>query len=199
MNNSPESVTKAESITKAQFVGALAVAAGLAACWRLAPRQSAGSERHTSLVTYLRDHLSGSDMGVRVVADLTSTYPTEAGRKLFAQLTSEFEEERTVVRSLLSELGASGRSAKRAVSAMSATVLSLGTGGAPDDLSLFRTLEALAIGIQGKRGMWRLLRDLGIETRSMNSLSFDALEQQAVGQWELVEEQRHSLGLQTFR
>ena len=180
------------------LVGAVAVAVGWAAFWAWPARRSEHEERRDALVAYLRDHLSGSDMGVRVVERLASMPAIAGDRPLFTRLTREFEEERFVVRSLLAQLGASGRSMKRAASYTSAAVLSLSAGGEPGDLSLFRTLEGLAVGIQGKRCMWRALDHLAIALPSSTDMTFVDLEAQAVRQWEAIEDRRRSLATRTF-
>ena len=117
---------------------------------------------------------------------------------MFRRLAKEFEEDRAVVRTLLTELGASQRSIKRAAGFASGTVLSVTAGGEPGDLSLFRTLEALAIGVQGKRCMWRALQNLRT-IASVHGAEFIELEAKAVRQWEAIEERRRVLVERTFQ
>jgi hypothetical protein len=76
-------------------------------------------------------------------------------------------------------------------------VLSFAAGGEPGELSLLRTLEALSIGIQGKRCMWRALQELGTAV-SPGRETFVALESRALRQWERVEERRRALAAVTF-
>ena len=117
---------------------------------------------------------------------------------LFHRLFKEFEEDRSVVHALLAQLGASGRSLKRAAGVLSGTVLSVTAGGEPGELSLFRTLEALAIGVQGKRCMWRALQNLSPVPSTFDGLNFVELEAKAVRQWEAIEERRQALVAQTL-
>lgn len=114
---------------------------------------------------------------------------------MFQRLAKEFEEDRSVVRAVLNELGASGRSIKRAAGVASGAVLSVTAGGAPGELSLLRTLEALSIGVQGKRCMWRALQNL---RTSPGSMDFVELEAKAIRQWEAIEERRRGLVAPTF-
>ena len=65
------------------------------------------------------------------------------------------------------------------------------------ELSLLRTLEALAIGIQGKRCMWRALQTLDT-ARSTTQINPVELEAKALRQWEAVEGRRHVLAAMTF-
>jgi len=178
------------------LVGAAAVAVGLTTWLARPARRSRRSTRgRQALIAYLRDHLSGSDVAVGVVHRLVSTDQTVVDRPLFRRLAKEFEEDRSVVRALLNELGASGRSIKRAAGIASGAVLSVTAGGAPGELSLLRTLEALSIGVQGKRCMWRALQTL---RPSSGGMDFVELEAKAIRQWEAIEERRRDLVVRTF-
>jgi Protein of unknown function (DUF3618) len=160
-------------------------------------RRSTSPLKREALIAYLRDHLSGSDVAVRVVHRLRSTHQGTEDGTLFRRLSQELEEDRSVVRTLLTQLGASGRSIKRAAGFASGTVLSVTAGGEPGDLSLLRTLEALAIGVQGKRCLWRSLQNLHMLS-AVHSRNFVELEAKAVRQWEAIEERRRALVARTF-
>ena len=177
------------------LLGAAAVAVGLTT-WLVRParRASPSTRRRQALIAYLRDHLSGSDVAVAVVHRLVSTDHSAADRPLFQRLAKEFEEDRSVVRAVLNELGASGRSIKRAAGVASGAMLSVTAGGAPGELSLLRTLEALSIGVQGKRCMWRALQNL----TAPGGMDFVELEAKAIRQWEAIEERRRDLVARTF-
>jgi hypothetical protein len=178
--------------------GGLAATVALASYLTRAPRRaSAGAGKRESLITYLREHLSGADAAIQVVRRLASTHQGTEDGQLCRQLAEEFEQDRATVRSLLTQLGTSSRSPKRAVGLASGLLLSLVAGGRPGDLSLLRTLEALAIGIQGKRCMWRALQTLeaGLWSDLPNMVE---LESKALRQWEAVEERRRALAATTF-
>jgi hypothetical protein len=181
------------------LIGAVAVAVGLTTWFvRPARRFSTSTRRRQALIAYLRDHLSGSDVAVRVVQRLVATEKGAADRTLFQRLAKEFEEDRSVVRAVLNELGASGRSIKRAVGIASGTLLSVTAGGEPGDLSLLRTLEGLSIGVQGKRCMWRALQNLHPVPSPVRDLDFVELEAKALRQWEAIEERRRDVVARTF-
>jgi len=176
------------------LLGAAAVAVGLTTWLRPARRVRPSTRRRQALIAYLRDHLSGSDVAVAVVHRLVSADHSAADRPLFQRLAREFEEDRSVVRAVLNELGASGRSIKRAAGAVSGAVLSVTAGGAPSELSLLRTLEGLSIGVQGKRCMWRALQNL----TAPGGMDFVELEAKAIRLWEAIEERRRELVARTF-
>ena len=184
------------ALTPLAMLGAVAVT-GLTAYLAWPARRSALTQQQ-ALIAYLRDHLGGADAAIRVVDRLGSTHQNTEDGPLFRRLYKEFDEERSVVRSLLTQLGASGRSIKRAAGFASGAVLSVTAGGEPGDFSLFRTLEALAIGVQGKRCLWRALQKLGSVPATVDHVNFAELEAQAVRQWEAIEERRRALVPRTF-
>jgi hypothetical protein len=187
------------SLAPLATLGALAVTAGVTAylAWP-ARRSSASTRKRQALIAYLRDHLSGSDMAIRVVHRLGSTHQGTEDGTLFRGLSKELEEDRSVLRSLLTQLGASGRSMKRVAGYASGAVLSVTAGGEPGDLSLLRTLEALSIGVQGKRCLWRTLQNLRPVPSIVHGMNFVELEARAVRQWEAIEERRRALVVPTF-
>jgi hypothetical protein len=185
------------SLALLAMLGALAVT-GVTAYLAWPSGRSASTRQRQALIAYLRDHLSGSDMALRVVHRLGSTHKGTEDGMLFRRLSKEFKEDRAIVRTLLTQLGASGRSIKRAAGYASGAVLSVTAGGEPGDLSLLRTLEALAIGVQGKRCMWRALQNLRTIPSTVDGMNFVELEAKAVRQWEAIEARRRGLVARTF-
>jgi hypothetical protein len=179
-------------------VGVAAVATVLTAyAKRSSHRGNTADRKRDALVAYLRDHLSGSDAGLQVVQRLMTTQGGGRDGSLFWQLADEFKQERATVRALLERLGASPSSPKRAVSYVSGAVLSSVAGGTSGDLSLLRSLEGLAVGIQGKRCLWRSLQALG-ERASLEHVDYAELEARAVRQWEFVDERRRAAAAAAF-
>jgi hypothetical protein len=60
------------------------------------------------------------------------------------------------------------------------------------ELPLFRTLEGLAVGVRGKRCLWRAAQVLTPSLRAPGRRSFVELESDAVDQWEAIEQYRLS-------
>lgn len=193
----PRSTSLDAGVAPLAAAGLIAAGAALATyLTRPTPRSGVADAKRRALVTYLRDHLSGSDVAINVVRRLASSDEGRQDGHMFRRLSEEFELERQVVRSLLTRLGASARSPKRAAGYASGLLVSLTAGGAPGELSRLRTLEALAIGIQGKRCLWRALQELSAS--SSGRQTFDELESMALRQWESVEERRRTLAALTF-
>jgi hypothetical protein len=154
--------------------------------------------KRKALATYLRDHLAGADTAIQVVESLRDAYQDGPERTLFESLHHQFHEDRGVVEGILAELGYNSRSTKRLAGRATGKALRAVAGGAPGDLSLFRTLEALAIGVQGKRCLWRAAQALVALPRPPGRRSFVELEADAVRQWETIERHRRSVVPATF-
>jgi hypothetical protein len=125
---------------------------------------------------------------------------SHAGTKegsLFAGLYDAVQRERELLRALLAELGESPLSTKRVATKVTGSVLGAVAGGDRGEFSLFRTLEGLAIGVQGKRCMWRAFQSLDCFSAA-SPQRFAELEAVAVRQWEAIEERRLSLVPELF-
>jgi hypothetical protein len=180
------------------ILGAAGAAVAAARSTSVARKRRTRADTCEALAAYLREHLSGAEVAIQVVDRLRRTHAgTEDGR-LFAALFEEFEQDHGVVRELLDDLGMSSRSLKRLAGIASGSLVGMTAGGEPGDLSLFRTLEALAVGVQGKRCMWRALHCLGSGAPGQRRRNFVELESKAVRQWEAIEERRRALATRTF-
>ena len=162
----------------------------------LGRHQRAGDQRR-NLAAYLSDHLAGADAAIRVVSRLMRRYDGTREGALFAFLDEQFREDRAAAVALLTSLGASSRSIKRLAGRAAGELLHPAAGGSRGQLALFRTLEGLAVGVQGKRCLWRAAQALGPSVRA-GDRSFVQLEARAVAQWERIEEYRRALVRQTF-
>jgi hypothetical protein len=158
---------------------------------------SAG-DAHAALRAYLLDHLTGSDAALTVVDRLRTSHESTPEGRLFASLAEEFGEERTVLTAVLASMGESATSVKRVFGQAAGQVLKSVSGGDHGDLALFRTLESLCIGVQGKRCLWRTLQLLSFNRELQTSRTFLDLERQAVDQWMRLDECRRSLISSTF-
>jgi hypothetical protein len=125
-----------------------------------------------------------------------ASHAPQPGRALFASLFDEFREERDVVRLLLEQIG--GSPVPQACAGQAGTTSLFARDGERGDLSLFRTLESLSIGVQRKRCMWRALESLLGDQPIPSARSLGGLEAMAVRQWDAIEERRRALVGDTF-
>lgn len=180
-------------------LGALTLAAACAAyATRPSPRRDPETQRRESLTAYLHDHLGASSMAIQVVKRLAASHHATDDGALFRRLATEFAEERHTLQSVMAALGASTRSAKRGAAAAAGPVLATASGGSPGSLALFRTVEALAVAVQGKRLLWRALQTFDTIPGPVGRAGFAELEGQALRQWELLERRRQELIASTF-
>ena len=180
-------------------LGALGLTVAFVALRRSKPRRGyEDGDKRKALATYLRDHLAGADSAIQIVQGLSNTYGGGPEGALFESLSEQFREDRGVVEGLLTELGYTSQSVKRLAGRATGSALRMVAGGAPGDLSLFRTVEALAIGVQGKRCLWRAAQALGAVPHPPGRRSFVELEADAVRQWEAIERHRRALVPVTF-
>jgi hypothetical protein len=201
----PQSVRRAYSdgnIAVGVFGAAVIVGLGVAAVAygrdRSAQRDHGPRGKRAALAAYLRGHLTGSDAAIQIVERLRLTHAGSQEGRLFASLFDEFREERDVVRLLLEQIGASPLSVTRPAGQANGSALMFAADGEPGDLSLFRTLERLAIRVQAKRCMWRALESLLGDQPIPSARSLGGLEAMAVRQWEAIEERRRALVGATF-
>jgi len=178
-------------------LGLVVAAVALRRSQTRAPENDADN-RQAAWTTYLRDHLGGADTAIHVVDQLKHTHQGTPEGALFSSLHEQLLADREVVTELLTRLGASQLSIKRFAGNAAGSVLRAVAGGERGELSLFRTLEALAIGVQGKRCLWRAAQRLEPDLRAPGRGSFAELEADAVRQWETIEQLRLGLVPRTF-
>ena len=205
MPNTSGAVNNASADRSHAFPAVAAVGAGLilgaavvARRRRRAPAHEKADDRTAALATYLREHLSGSDVAIRVVERLRRTHAGTVEGRLFGALFEDFQHEREVVQAMLAEIGASTLSAKRLVTGAGGVLLAPAARSARGSLAFFRTLEGLAIGVQGKRLLWRAMQQLEPPFTQVSRGGLRELEALAVRQWEAIDERRRAVSRSTF-
>jgi hypothetical protein len=188
----------AAGVLGAAVVVGLGVAAVAYGRDRSAQRDHGAAARRAALAAYLREHLTGADAAIQVVERLRLTHAGSQEGRLFASLFDEFREERAVIRLLLEQVEGAPLPVKRPAAAASGAAPVSAADGERGDLSLFRTLEGLAIGVQSKRCLWRALQSLLGGQPIPSARSLGGLEAMAVRQWEAIEDRRRALVGATF-
>jgi|ERR1051325_1944855 hypothetical protein len=148
---------------------------------------------HQDLATYLNDHLAGSVVALELLEHLEAVHSREPLRDFFRQLRADIAADRDELVALMKALNID-QSRTRKASAWLAekfTELKLRV----DDpkagaLLLFESLEALSLGIEGKRSLWITLAATSETTPSLKLADYARLQQRAQEQRDRVEELR---------
>ena len=140
------------------------------------------------LGTYLNDHLAGSEAGLQLVARLADDYPDTEFAVVLRSLHAEIEEDQLQLGRLLERVSDGGSTIKQAAGwvAERLTRIKLGLTTA-EPLALFEALEALSLGILGKRALWRGLSVIAADSLDVGDMNLAELERRALDQWERVE------------
>ena len=117
------------------------------------------------LGTYLNDHLAGSEAGLQLIARLADGHPETGLAEELRALHGEIEQDQQALQQLLERIAGGGSTIKQVAGwvAEKLTRLKLGFTTA-EPLSLFEALEALSLGILGKRALWRGLAVIAADT-----------------------------------
>jgi hypothetical protein len=145
------------------------------------------------LAIYLNDHLAGSTGALELARRARSANRGTPFEAPFARLATEIEEDREVLLDVMRRLGVARDPVKEWAGwiAEKAGRLKLNgrlTGYSP--LSRVLELELLALGVEGKRALWRVLGDVAGDDARLDGVDLAALLKRADGQGRLVEQQR---------
>lgn len=143
------------------------------------------------LITYLHDHLAGATAGLELVEALRDQHADEPLGRFASQLSGEIEADRRTLEDLAERVGPGGNPLKEAGAwlAEKASRLKLGRPAA-GELGTFEALEALALGILGKKALWDALELVAPQNPRLGGLKFGELSRRAQAQHGRVEEQR---------
>jgi hypothetical protein len=145
------------------------------------------------LPIYLNDHLAGSTGAPELARRARSANRGSPFEAAFERLAAEIEEDREVLLDVMRRLGVSRDPVKEWAGwlAEKAGRLKLNgrlTGYSP--LSRVLELELLALGVEGKRALWRALREVAAGDARLDGVDLTALLRRAERQRRLVEQHR---------
>jgi hypothetical protein len=152
------------------------------------------------LATYLNDHLAGAEAGLELVDALQKQ--DDAGLKQLAgDLHTALAADRDELSRIMNAAGIGSSPIRRAVGWLSekAARLKLAVDDPADGgLRAFELLEALAIGIHGKRALWDALTTIAPTTPALRGADYPRLILRADEQRAAVELHRLRLAATTF-
>ena len=144
-----------------------------------------------NLTAYLRDHAAGAAGALDLVTHLISICAGSPDAKFFDDLRTQIEEDRATLDEILSLVRSRESAAFNVMSRAGEKVariklLLAGLGG--EDLGRLEAMDALSLGIEGKRALWLALAAAAVP--KLQTLDFDALAKRAAAQRNSVERRR---------
>ena len=145
------------------------------------------------IATYLNDHLAGSVVAVELMEDLEAAYAEKPIAAFIAGLRAEVEADVEELKRIMSRLEISESRTRKASAWLTEKLTELKLrldDPAHGDLRLFESLEALSLGIEGKKSLWLALSAAAEITPALRIADYERLKQRAVDQRHRVEERR---------
>jgi len=148
------------------------------------------------IATYLNDHLAGSVVAVELMENLETVYAGLPIADFIAKLRADIEVDIRELEDLMGHLQISESRTRKASAWLTEkfTQLKLRLDDpAHGDLRLFESLEALSLGIEGKRSLWLALSAAAELSPQLRIANYQRLQQRAEEQRARVEGQRLEL------
>lgn len=145
------------------------------------------------LGSYLKDHLAGSTAGLELARHCHDSAADGAARRELDGLVTEVGEDRETLLDLMRQLGVRPDPVRQSLAWLGekATRLRLGPPfAAGRELARLLELEAMALGVEGKRGLWEALRGTLSGSAAVAGLPLAELAARAARQRELIERHR---------
>jgi len=148
---------------------------------------------HEHIATYLNDHLAGSSVAIELLEHLESAHKGTDVERFAAELRADIAADRLELEALMGRLQIAESRTRKAAAWLSekVTEIKLRLDDSGDGLlRLLEAFEALSLGIEGKRGMWRALAAATENTPALQVADYEALTRRAEEQRGRVEAER---------
>lgn len=146
---------------------------------------------------YLNDHLGGATLGCDLAEQIGDHAEGTPLADVIATLHAQIEEDRETLADLMERMGVTRNPVKQAtgwLAEKASRVKFSGLSSGDRDHGVFMALESLALGVQGKAGMWRALREVRADHESLAGVDLDALVERADEQYVRLERERLAAG-----
>lgn len=155
-----------------------------------------------NLSSYLNDHLAGSVGALELLDRLIDTYKGKPLEQFFTDLRNEIDADQETLKELIASLGEEESTVRKAgawvLEKISRGKVQLGVNG-EEGMGLFLALEGLALGIHGKRSLWRALAVAAETIPRLRNRDYVELEKRAVEQHNRVEAKRLEVAREIFK
>lgn len=149
------------------------------------------SDGDDPLTTYLEDHLAGAASAIDLLTRLRDDRRDEPVGRLAAEILVEVEADHKTLEDLARKLGGGPHPLKDAAARLAEKVarlkLSHRTAG---PLGILESLEFLALGVWGKRALWRALAASARPIPGLDLVALDRLISRAESQYDRIEAER---------
>ena len=162
----------------------------------MSEQESPAAER---LHTYLNDHLAGSVAAIELLDNLIEHHSEDRFGKFFSALRDDIHADQEKLRDSIRKAGGKESALRKAAGWVSEKFGRAKIGDANDSAELLQALEGLALGITGKRLLWRSLTAIAPNFPALQGVDFGELEERARGQFERVEALRLEMAREAFR
>ena len=151
-----------------------------------------------ALTSYLNDHLAGSVAAIKLLDHLIDDHKENRLEKFFADLREDVHADQEVLQNLMRKLDLEQSSVRKAGAWIAETIGQAKIALSGDNVGLLQAMEALALGVTGKKLLWRALRTVEAELSQLQGIDLSRLEQRAADQFERVEKERLHLSREAF-
>ena len=152
----------------------------------------------TALTSYLNDHLAGSVAAIKLLDHLIDDHKGNRLEKFFADLREDVHADQEVLQNLMRKLDLEESSVRKAGAWIVETIGQAKIALSGDSVGLLQAMEALALGVTGKKLLWRALRTVEAGLSQLQGIDLLRLEQRAADQFERVEKERLHLSREAF-
>ena len=149
------------------------------------------------LSSYLNDHLAGAVGALELLDRLIKTYQGKPLERFFAELRGEIDADQKKLQELIDRLDL--RKARCWVLGKFSRPKIQLSESSEGEMGLFLALEALALGITGKRSLWRALAVASETVPQLRALDYSELESRAIEQHDRVEAKRLEVAREVFK
>lgn len=145
------------------------------------------------LATYLHDHLAGSAVAIELLEHLEKVHGGTELAPFFATLRQDILADRDKLDALIARVGGSIGTVRAAVGWLGEKAARLKlrmddvSGG---DFRLLEATELVAVGIEGKRGLWAALAQVSASVPELRGPDYARLIERAVEQRRRIEQVR---------
>jgi hypothetical protein len=154
------------------------------------------------LSDYLNDHLAGSVAALELLDRLVETYAGKPLERFFRELRDEIRSDQEQLEELIEKLGikesALGKAEAWLAEKFSRPKIDL-EADSKSEFGLLLALEALVLGITGKRSLWRALEAASRTVPALARVDYSGLEKRAIDQCERVEARRLEIARSVFK